>query len=263
MSYDTIPKIVKRGVGMKELDFLKDVLVRAYDRFCSDEVLVSDKAAFDVVTNVDKGIELFFAEEVKKEFPDDLLLGEEFTSEQEVQGRTWILDPIDGTYNFSIGSRLFGLQAALMEEGEVLCSVIYLPKFGEIYEASVGEGAFCNGVRLNVSERVAEKSIVSFGDLPHARPNDAMEQGRMMQRAYTAIARLRMYGAACLDFANLASGKTEGVVLFTRNKWDLAPGLLLAKEAGATLLDPDGKPYSFEARGIFACNRKELYHALN
>ncbi len=248
---------------MKELDFLKDVLVRAYNRFCESEVQVSDKAAFDVVTNVDKGIELFFAAELEKQFPEDLLLGEEFTSHQEAVGRTWILDPIDGTYNFSIGSRLFGLQAALMVDGKVTHSVIYLPKFGEIYEASAGEGAFCNGVRLSVSDREVEKSIVSFGDLPHARPHDAMEQGRMMQKAYSAIARLRMYGAACIDFANLASGKTEGTVLFTRNKWDLAPGVLLAKEAGAELLDPDGNPYTFEARGIFACNRKELFAALS
>ena len=84
----------------------------------------------------------------------------------------------------------------------------------------------------------------------------------MMQKAYSSIARLRMYGAACVDFANLASGKTEGVVLFTRNKWDLCPGLLLAKEAGAVLLSPDGTAYDFESRGIVACNRKELFDAL-
>ncbi|MBE6712624.1 MAG: inositol monophosphatase [Ruminococcaceae bacterium] len=247
---------------MKELTFLKGVLPRAYSRFCDGEVIVSDKAAFDVVTNVDKEIELYFAEELKKAFPEDALLGEEFSADQELAPRTWILDPIDGTYNFSIGSRLFGLQAAFMENGETVASVIYLPNFGELYEATKDGGAFCNGNRLFVSDRKIRDSIVSFGDLPHARPHDAAEQGRMMQKAYSAIARLRMYGAACLDFANLASGKTEGVVLFTRNKWDLAPGLLLSREAGAVLLGVDGEPYTFSSRGIFACNRRELYEAL-
>ena len=84
----------------------------------------------------------------------------------------------------------------------------------------------------------------------------------MMQKAYGSIARLRMYGAACIDFANLASGKTEGVVLFTRNKWDLCPGILLAKEAGAVLLNPDGGLYRFEDRGIVACNSTAVYDAL-
>lgn len=248
---------------MVELDFLKEILPKAYSLFGEKDVVVSDKAAFDVVTNVDKGIELYFAEELKKRFPGDVLLGEEFSSEQEVKGRTWILDPIDGTYNFSIGSRLFGVQAAFMDGDEVVASAIYLPKFGELYEATKGGGAFCNGKRLSVSTRKICDSIVSFGDLPHSRPDDAMAQGRMMQKAYSAIARMRMYGAACIDFANLASGKTEGVVLYTRNKWDLAPGLLLAKEAGAVLLGIEGDSYTFESRGIFACNRKELYEVLN
>lgn len=248
---------------MKELDFLKDVLTQAYGRFCKEDVVVSEKAAFDVVTNVDKSIELYFADELKKAFPDDTLLGEEFSSHQEVGQRTWILDPIDGTYNFSIGSRLFGLQAALMECDRVVASVIYLPKFGELYEASLDGGAFCNGKKLSVSKREIRDSIVSFGDLPHARPWDAKEQGRLMRKAYTTIARLRMYGASCIDFANLASGKTEGVVLFTQNKWDLAPGMLLAREAGAQLLDPDGNPYRFESRGILAFHKKEMYEALN
>lgn len=247
---------------MRELDFLKEILPRAYARFGEDEVKVSAKAKFDVVTNVDKAIELFFAGEMKKAFSGDLLLGEEFSADQEPTGRTWIIDPIDGTYNFSIGSRLFGVQAAFMNGGEILASVLYLPEFNELYEASLGGGAFCNGKRLLVSDREIKDSIVSFGDLPHARPDDALEQGRMMQKAYSCIARLRMYGAACIDFANLASGKTEGVVLFTRNKWDLCPGMLLAREAGAVLLGENGEPYTYESRMIFAANRKELCAAL-
>lgn len=247
---------------MGELDFLKEILPRAYARFGREDVEVSAKAKFDVVTNVDKAIELYFAEEMKKAFPDDRMLGEEFSASLEPSGRTWILDPIDGTYNFSIGSRLFGVQAAFMDGDEILASVLFLPEFNELYEASLGGGAYCNGKRLSVSQRKVEDSIVSFGDLPHARPDDAAEQGRMMQKAYSSIARLRMYGAACIDFANLASGKTEGVVLFTRNKWDLCPGLLLAKEAGAVLLGEGGKPYSFESRMVFACNQKELCTAL-
>ncbi len=247
---------------MKELDFLKNTLERAYALFCENDVIVSEKAAFDVVTNVDKGIEAFFAEELKKEFPEDVLLGEEFTSDCALEGRTWILDPIDGTFNFSIGSRLFGLQGAFWENGQIMASVILLPNFGETYVAERGKGAFCNGKKLSVSKRSVEQSIVSFGDLPHPRPDDAHAQGRMMQKAYTNIARLRMYGAACIDFANLASGKTEGMVLFTQNKWDLAPGMLLAEEAGALLLDVYGNDYSFSARGILAVQSVSIADAI-
>ncbi|MBR5295750.1 MAG: inositol monophosphatase [Clostridia bacterium] len=247
---------------MKELEFLKNTLEKAYDLFCNTEVVVSEKAAFDVVTNVDKSVEKYFACELEKTFPGDTLLGEEFSSQNILEGRTWILDPIDGTYNFSIGSRLFGLQGAFWENGEIRATVIYLPKFSEVYTAEKGGGAFCNGKKLSVSKREVKNSIVSFGDLPHPRPNDAYDQFKMMQKAYHNIARLRMYGAACLDFANLASGKTEGVVLFTQNKWDLAPGMLLAQEAGAILYDVYGNPYSFSARGILAAQSKEIMEAI-
>ena len=247
---------------MRELDFLKRTLQSAYDLFCKEKIVVSEKEAFDVVTNVDKGIERYFSEEMKKAFPGDTLLGEEFSAGAALADRTWILDPIDGTFNFSTGSSLFGLQGAFWEKGAIRAGVIFLPAMGELYEAEIGKGAFCNGERIRVSARRVPESIVSFGDLPHARPEDAAFQGRMMQRAYGAIARLRMYGSAAVDFAFLASGKTEGVVLFTQNKWDLMPGMILAQEAGASLFGVEGEPYRFSSRGIFACSSREIFEAV-
>ena len=247
---------------MEELDFLKHTLRDAYDLFCKEKVVVSEKASFDMVTNVDKGIERYFSEKMREAFPGDTLLGEEFSAGETLSRRTWILDPIDGTFNFASGSHLFGLQGAFWEEGAIRAGVIYLPGMGEIYEAEKGKGAFRNGERIRVSSRRVPESIVSFGDLPHARPGDAALQGKMMQKAYGAIARLRMYGSAAVDFAYLASGRTEGVVLLTQNKWDLMPGMILAQEAGALLYGVEGEAYDFASRGIFACSSRELFDAV-
>lgn len=247
---------------MKELSFLKETLLKAYSEICGDQVLVSAKADFDVVTNVDRGIEDFFQKELKKAFPEDALLGEEYSPELPLSDRTWILDPIDGTYNFSTSSPFFGLQAAFWDCGALRASVIYLPCFGELYEATLGGGAFLNGKRLSVSDRAVKDSIVSFGDFPPARPADAADQLVLLKNCYRKIARTRMFGAACMDFTHLASGKTEGVVLFTKNKWDIAPGFLLAKEAGALCYGFSGEEYSFSSRGIFACNSRALYETI-
>ncbi len=244
---------------MDELLFLKETLKKAYSDVCKSEILVSEKAEFDVVTNADQGIERIFKSELEKAFPGDRLHGEEFSSDTPLIDRTWILDPIDGTYNFSTSSPHFGLQAAFWDQGELRASVIYLPKFDEIYEAEKGKGAFCNGSRISVSQRKVKDSIVSFGDFPAARPSDASDQHLLLQNCYRKIARTRMFGAACIDFAYLASGKTEGVVLFTKNKWDIAPGLLLAKEAGAFCYGIQGEEYCFSSRGIFACNHPDLF----
>ncbi len=246
----------------KELEFLETTLKTAYQNFAKDKVLVSEKAKFDIVTNIDCAIERYFQGELDKNFPGDRILGEEFSSQMDLMDRTWILDPIDGTFNFSIGSDHFGLQAALWDRGELKISAIYIPKFQEFYSAKKGCGAYCNETKIFVSKREAENAIVSFGDLPHARPNDTDDELKMIRNAQNSVAKIRMYGSASVDFAYLASGKTEGVVLFTKNKWDLAPGLLLCKEAGAFCFGVEGGEYNFNCRGIFACNSEEIFHLI-
>jgi myo-inositol-1(or 4)-monophosphatase len=247
---------------MKELAFLKEILPKAYSEICKVGMQVSEKAEFDVVTNIDRGIEEFFKKELEAAFPGDFLLGEEYSPDLPLLDRTWILDPIDGTYNFSTGSPNFALQAAFWDQGALHASVIYLPKYSELYEATLGGGAFCNGKRLFVSNREVKNSIVSFGDFPPSRPNDAADQQILFQKCYRNIARTRMFGSAAIDFTHIASAKTEGVVLFTQNKWDIAPGLLLVKEAGALCFGMQGEEYSFSSRGIFACNSRALYKTI-
>lgn len=243
----------------KELEFCKATIKRASDLFCHRSFSISEKGAFDVVTDADKGIELFFAEKLKSHFPGDTLLGEEFSGNTELNDRTWILDPIDGTYNFATGSPHFGHQAALWDQGKLQLAVIYLPVLDEMYEARAGQGAFCNGKPISVSKRTKEAAIISFGDFPHTRPLDARDQKRMMEHIYPRIARARMFGAASVDFAYLASGRIEGCAFFTRNKWDLAPGWLLTLEAGGAVLGLSGEPYGFLCRGLFAVNTTSLF----
>ncbi len=246
----------------REQEFLRTTLKKAYEIYCEESITVSEKAAFDIVTNVDKAIETYFSREVKKTFPEDILHSEEFHKEVSLRDRTWIFDPIDGTFNFAAGSPLFGLQAAFWDQGELQISAIYLPCLSEFYEAKRGFGAKCNGKRLFVSKREVPLSVFAFGDMPHARPDDTRLQQRIMLTAQEKIAKMRMFGAACFDFAFLASGRTEGVLLMTQNKWDIAPGYLLAKEAGAFVRGLEGEEYSFQSRGIFACNQPELYYEL-
>ena len=247
----------------REFAFLENTLKTAYARFADGELNVSEKAEFDIVTNIDLAIERYFREELAKNFPGDLVLGEEYSSEITLQNRTWILDPIDGTFNFSVGSQLFGLQAALWDCGDLVVSAIYLPKLGEYYHAEKNQGAFLNGEKIHVSSRLPKNAILSFGDLPHARRMDTEDELVMIRKAQDTVAKIRMFGAASIDFTQLASGKSEGTILFTRNKWDIAPGLLLSKEAGAVCYGVDGGIYNFDCRGIVALNKKELFDLIH
>ena len=244
-----------------EISFLKRELPLAFQTADGVDFSVSPKGKFDVVTTADREIERILRKKILTAFPGDRVLGEEYSPEKSLSDRTWILDPIDGTWNYSAGSPLFGVQCAFWHQGVAACC-IYLPRLGEIYTAVRGEGAWCNGKRLRVTKRPADQSILSFGDLSHTRPHDAADQKRIMERYFPKIARYRMFGASSVDYAFTASSRIDGTVLFTKNVWDLACGVLLCREAGCLVLDEKGREYDFSSRGICIYSSRELFHEL-
>jgi myo-inositol-1(or 4)-monophosphatase len=147
---------------------------------------VNDKAPFDQVTDADVAIEAFLLQRIREHFPKDAILSEETLSHAGIQGRTWTVDPIDGTANFAKGFPLFGIQCALFEGGAPVMSAIWLPAFDECYTAVRGEGAYCNGERLTVLPCDPQRALVSFGDYPHSRPEDFAERVARADALYSS-----------------------------------------------------------------------------
>ncbi len=219
---------------------------------------VRDKGRFDLVTDADENIEAFLIRRIRQEFPEDRILSEETGSHTKIEGRTWTVDPIDGTVNMAKGLPLFGIQCALFDESECVMSAIWLPVFDECYTAVKGEGAYCNGQPLEVRSSEAERTVVSFGDFSHQRPDDFADEHRMLRSLSPHVAKIRMFGSAAVDFAAVAGGAVNATVLFTRNQWDLAPGILLAREAGAVITDLEGGEYTTKSRGVIAAADRAL-----
>ncbi len=242
----------------KELTFITEQVHTAYRTFCDMKRTVHEKAAFDVVTELDTSIEQYLSEKILSQFPDDRILGEEFSSKEAVQGRTWTIDPIDGTYNMSRGIALHGVQAALYDEGEIVAGVIYLPHFDELYTAEIGKGAYLNGTRIYAKSVPLDQCIVSFGDYPHSNETNMTLEKKIVAELSDKIARVRFYGAACVDFAWVAAGRNNGYVVFTKNKWDIAPGILLCREAGASIRSLAGD-YTADSNEVIVTTTEELY----
>ena len=122
----------------KELSFITKTMREGYARFYSAPTSVENKTSFDLVTDVDKKIESYISEQIKLEFPSDTIHGEEFSSAQRLQQRTWTVDPIDGTSNFIHDLRSSAISVALAdsEENTVELAVIYNPYFDEMFAAS-------------------------------------------------------------------------------------------------------------------------------
>lgn len=247
----------------KECTFLQNTAKMALRKFLSISKETRQKSEYDVVTKVDTSIEQYLIDEIHRSFPKDTILCEESNPKAGLGKRTWVLDPIDGTWNFMGGSPLFGFQGAFCVDGKPVVSVIILPALHEEYYAIKGKGAFRNGKKLSVSAKEnLHQTIVSFSDFNHEQPLEKQPTYQMQQRIYGKIGRLRGFGASCFDFTSVASGRTDAYVLVTHNLWDVLPGAFLCKEAGAYVCDITGCKYKNSAEGIVVANSEKLKNVI-
>lgn len=247
----------------KEVEFIKSNMVEAFSLF-NGEKKAQIKGAFDIVTNVDKGIEEYLTKKIKEQFPLDKVLGEEFSSSTLPTERCWTIDPIDGTFNFAYGAPLFGVQCSLIDNEQIVLGVIYLPFFNRIYQAEIGKGAYCNGKRLYINKDInLETAVVSVGDFSRKKQGELAEtQIKMIDNLRKKVAKIRMFGAACVDFAFVAEGNVHGTTLMTKNLWDIAPGIAITREAGAIVTGLDGKEYTVHADGVISANNDDISKAI-
>ncbi len=221
----------------RELDVMVDAL-----RCASSIVMCGDRSAeskdtsvgaYDVVTGSDVDAERTIIDRILSEFPGDTIISEETSPDAEMSSRTWAIDPIDGTMNYTRGIPFFGMQAVFMESGVPKASAIYLPAYGEMYTAS-DDGAFLNGIPMRTSgPRPLRQCIMSTGDFSRRSETFREAQAVIFHDCYDLVARFKVMGAACMDFAYLASGRTDIHIRFVNRIWDFMPGLFLAEKAGA------------------------------
>ena len=244
----------------KELNFITEKIKEAYGMFAAfGPQDVRSKAAFDLVTEVDVNIERYLTEAILSAFPGDKIHAEELSSAQAITGRTWVIDPIDGTWNFANSIPIYGIQCCLFADGEAKMAVIWLPCQDEMYTAIAGQGCFLNGERVFVNKNVtADKALISIGDYTHKSDRLAALQYHAVGYLYPRAGRLRMYGAASVDFAFILAGRLSATIFTTRNLWDIAPGILMSREAGAIVMGLDGLPYDFSKEGVMIAVNEEI-----
>lgn len=244
----------------KELEFITSHIREAFGRFADQGASdVRQKGAFDLVTEVDVAIEQYLSSAILRAFPGDHIHAEELSNSQAIVGRTWVIDPIDGTCNFAHNIPTYGIQCCLFVDGEPKLAVIYLPKQQEMYTAVSGQGCFLNGRQVFVDKEITvQNAIISVGDFTHKSDRLAALQYRAVGYLYPRVAKLRMYGAASVDYAWFVSGRLSATVFTTRNLWDIAPGILMSREAGAMIMGLDGEAYDFSKEGVMLAANAEI-----
>ena len=201
------------------------------------------KGSYDEVTSLDFEVERRLIDCIRHRYPSATFLSEEYNGEAPLEDGTWIIDPIDGTCNLAHGIETFGVQCSLFDRGDYQLAAIYLPFENGLYTALRGCGAWRNGEPLVRAQRRTDRSLVSFGDFRHLDDELLDLELRIIGEVARKVERVRMYGAASIDFAYCACGRLDGNFTFVRNPWDIAPGILLCREAGLVVTDAFGRPY--------------------
>lgn len=208
---------------------------------------VQSKGDRDMVSDVDLAVESEMREFLAKETPDIGFFGEENGSYGQRREFTWVLDPLDGTANFVNQIPLCGISLGLLNNRESVLGVIDLPLLGSQFSAAQKIGSFCDGRQVSASEKSQLRdAIVSIGD--YAVGADA-ETKNLVRLEVTRLLseraqRVRMLGSAAIDLAWVAAGKLDASIMLVNNAWDTAAGVVIAREAGALVLDLDGSAHN-------------------
>ena len=241
-----------------ELTFIKEKVLATYKEMINVPLEVEDKGDFDTITNIDLAVEKALISAIKNDFPHDSIISEEFNPDGRVKGRTWVIDPIDGTVNFSRNGYNFGIQIAFFDQDEVVLSYMYFPRLNDEYYALLNKGAYRNNERIVPKVTPLSQAIMSFSDFFINDPKANKFQETLFFNLKDKLFRTRIIGSSAVDFASLASGYTDALVMRTTNIWDLAPGYLLVKEAGCTVLNEKLDLYNFSDYALFAMNNPQF-----
>jgi myo-inositol-1(or 4)-monophosphatase len=215
---------------------------------------VSFKGIINLVTEMDLKSERLVTEILRNAFPDYGILGEEGSKSSEPSICRWIIDPLDGTTNYTYSYPLFGVSIALEKQGEVILGVVYNPILDELFTAEKGSGARLNGEPIHVTDTTElGRSLLASGfpyDAWSIRDNNCGEWERFIKSTIS----VRCDGSASLDLCHTACGRLDGYWELDLESWDMAAGALIVQEAGGVVTQTDGKPFSHLQGSVVASN---------
>jgi myo-inositol-1(or 4)-monophosphatase len=211
--------------------------------------------ALDIDLKIETEIKRYFRE-IDNSIP---ILGEEFEWDGKSDSEYfWVIDPIDGTVNYSRLLPLFGTSIALIQDDKPVLSGISFPILGERYTAMDGKGAFLNNEKIFVSN-VAEiaDAIVGMGDFAVGENSTTRNKSRFEAINYfgNRALRIRMPGTAAMQLAWLASGKIDVSLTLSNKAWDVQAGVLIVREAGGDVFDFDGSIQTVKSKYTLATNK--------
>lgn len=238
------------------LEIAAGLLDGVHDRFVAGVGAPSavQKGPDDFATAVDLELERRLSAELY-ESTGIAVHGEEFGGPDLNTGSVWVLDPIDGTYNYSSGLPTSGTLLALLDDGEPVLGLTWLPLVDQRFAAVAGGPLLLNGAPLpSLQRKTLRESMIGFGafNVASRGPLPGRFRFRILEQLSMHSSRLRMHGATGVDLAYTASGVLGGAVVFGHRAWDNAAGALLVRAAGGVVTDLAGRAWTVDSDSVLA-----------
>ena len=205
--------------------------------------VVKDDDARELVTETDRQTERMIRKAVLTAFPEDGFLGEEYGLVSDSTGYTWVVDPIDGTTNFTHHIPEFCVSIAVLYQGMPEIGVVYEPNRDMCYDAALGKGARCNGIGLETRRRpLSPQTLFGFSSRFIGSPPDHVI------RVLEYCDEYRNMGSAAMHLCYVAKGWLDGAFADSTKLWDIAAAGLILTEAGGSVMN-------FDSSSLFPLSR--------
>ncbi len=218
----------------------------------------------NVVTNIDLIINQFLEGEIRRVYPEHSIYSEESDLHEAQSEYQWTLDPIDGTSNFARDIPHYAICVGLLKSGEPIVGAVFNPITNELFSFKLGEGAFLNGVLLQVSTVTQpERGEVLFSG--GGRDKSKWEWGIKVYRTLlTSVGKRGLLGCSSLDVCFVAAGRVEACIYGTLTTLDISPAFGILKEAGGIARTEEGKALTLTStpQQTYVANNETFYTAL-
>lgn len=185
----------------------------------------------DFVTEADIAVQELLMRDLAAMYPNALFFAEEKKDNVLKDTLTFIIDPIDGTTNYFRGRRMSMISVGAVENKRPVFGAIYDPYRDRLYHAEAGQGAYCDGERLQASQEPLSRALIGLGTSPYYNELMALT-GRTVAALLPRCADLRRTGSAAMELCDIAAGRSDGCFEWLLQPWDYCAGALLVEEAG-------------------------------
>ena len=214
-------------------------------------------SSIDLVTEIDKKSDAMIVDFLRREYPDHAILAEESGEAGQESEYRWVIDPLDGTTNYAQGLPIFAVSIALEHRGEPVLGVVYAPMFDQMFTSLRGQGAYCNGKRLQIGQKTELIDCVLATGFPYDIATHPVNNIDYFIDMVPKVRAIRRMGAAAYDLAGVASGVFDGFWELSLSPWDVAASILFVREAGGRVM-----PFRTDRKISIVAGNEKICHQI-